>query len=73
MEEQPKYDAMTGEKLEVNKIPGWYLAVGIIATLVIPLVGILIGLYAIIKGHRDEGIILLAIGLFSWMLWIYVL
>ena len=77
LEEKPKYDAMTGEKLGKKKpdtslvIGG--LIVGIIATLLVPFVGMVAGLYLLIKGpYKAEAIILLFTALIGWMMWIYV-
>ena len=76
-EERPKFDAMTGERLGEKK-PDTYLIVGglivgILATLVVPFVGMVAGLYLLIKGpYKAEAIVLLFVSLISWLLWMYV-
>ena len=77
MEEKAKYDAMTGEKLGEKK-PDTFLViggliVGIIAALIVPFIGIVAGLYLLIKGpYKAEAVILLFTALIGWMMWIYV-
>jgi|BarGraIncu00222A_1022003.scaffolds.fasta_scaffold21888_5 Mn2+/Fe2+ NRAMP family transporter len=68
---------MTGEKLGEKK-PDTFLVVGgliigIIATLIVPFIGMVAGLYLLIKGpYKAEALILLFTALVGWMMWVYV-
>lgn len=76
LNEKPKYDATTGKLLKEEpkpELPVYYLILGVIVACLVPIFGIIAGLYAIYKKQNREAVILLFVSVIAWIVWIGII